>query len=280
MFPGQQSILSGVTAGIIKAGQRIVIGGIEKSGKTTLAANAPRSLLVPLEKGFGAITTPKTPMIETITGVFQLCEEILDALSRRQFPYHTVVWDSGTALETFIHTNVISLDPNSKKSVLSMETSHGGYGKAYPIANDQFARFLWYCDQMAFKFGINIIITCHVFSSLIKDPTSGEYETWDLLLHSPKNNKSYGKREMLTQWADMISFLYEPYMIIINDNEKMRRAVSANRGRVLGVTRTPQYVAGNRYDLINEISIPANSGWNYLADAIYQSKGIDLFNRD
>ena len=48
-------------------------------------------------------------------------------------------------------------------------------------------------DALALQLGINIVFTCHVFANLVVDPQVGEYSSWDLLLHSPKNFKTYGK---------------------------------------------------------------------------------------
>jgi hypothetical protein len=159
-----------------------------------------------------------------------------------------------------------------------MESALGGYGKAYQLANQYFDDFLKKCDILAVHFGINIVVTCHVFAAKVVDPTVGEYDSWDLLMHSPKNQKTYGKREMITQWADVVGFLHEPMFII--EGDKVNKGVSANKGRVLGVSRTPSYVAGNRFGLIGEIPIPQQQGWNHLANAIYQSCGVDVFNRD
>jgi len=277
------SILSTIQQGPAKAGQRIVIAGVEKVGKTTLACGAPRALLIPLEAGFASMTIPRTARLETLEQVFQTCEEIGYYAHNGQLPYQTIVWDSGTALEQLIHDATLRTDPNYMKKntkALTMEAALGGYGKAYSYANELFGRFTNYCDRLAFGYGINIVITCHAFASRIVDPTSGEYDTWDLLLHSPKNNKNYGKREMMTQWADMVAFMYEPVHVIINDKSAISRAVTQNRGRVIGVDRTPMYVAGNRYGISGEIPIPAQGGWNYLADPIYKVSGIDLYNRD
>lgn len=277
------SILGQVSTSAKPVGQRIVVGGQEKVGKTTLACGAPKPLLVPMEMGFGAMSVAKTPLITTWDGVMQLFDEVGNAAARNQFPAQSLIFDSATALERLIHDNVLSRDPSFAKGnakALTMESALGGYGKAYQNANELFGKFTYYCDLLAVNFGINIVITCHTFASRIVDPTSGEYDTWDLLLHSPKNNRNYGKREMITQWADMVGFLYEPVMVIANDKQAMSRAVTQNRGRVIGVDRTPQYVAGNRYRMTGEIPIPPYQSWNFLADAIYKASGIDLYNRD
>jgi hypothetical protein len=261
---------------------RIVIAGLEKMGKTTLTSLMPTPLLVPLEVGYGGVNVAKTPMLQSLAQLMQLMGEIMQLAQQGQFPYRTIIFDSATALERQIHDAVIRRDPafrEGSKKTITMESAHGGYGKAYTLANEEFESFLKLCDQLAVYAGINIVLTCHVFASKMMDPTSGEYDSWDLLMHSPKNMKTYGKREMITQWADLIGFLYEPVFVSKADN--MTRAVSQNKGRVIGLSRTPGYVAGNRYGVVGELSIPPipANGWNIVAHAIYQASGADVFTR-
>lgn len=275
------SILSTVTTGASQAGIRMVIGGLEKMGKTTLCAEAPGVLLVPLEVGFAGVRCAKTKMIQSWQETEEFMQETLYYAQRGQFPYKTIAFDSATAAERHIHEAVIKRDPSYReggKKTITMESAHGGYGKAYSLANAEFDDFLAQCDQLAFMGGINIIMTCHVFSSLVKDPTAGEYESWDLLLHSPKNQKTYGKRERITQWADVIGFLYEP-VFIQGEGGKMQRAISQNKGRVMGVSRTPAYVAGNRFGMVGEIPMPQGAGWNTFADCLQYYSGIDVHSR-
>jgi hypothetical protein len=279
------SILSTVTTGVARTGLRIVLAAQEKMGKTTLSSGAPNALLVPCEVGYAGVNVAKTRMMESWEDVQNLMAETIYYVQRKEFPYRTIIFDSTTAIERFIHDAIIRRDPSYKhgsKKVITMESSHGGYGKAYNLANEEFDTFLQWCDQIAVYGGINIIMTCHVFASKIADPTSGEYDSWDLLLHSPKNNKTYGKRERITQWADVIGFLYEPVFVTQNEGGKgMTRAVSQNKGRVLGLSRTPGYTAGNRFGITGEIPIPPQpvQGWNTFANALYQSSGVDIFTR-
>ncbi len=276
------SILAGVTSGPAKSGLRIVLAAQEKMGKTTLCAGAPGVLLVPLEVGFAGVDVPKTPMLQSLAEVTTLIDEITYYAQRGQFPYKTIAFDSATALERMIHMAVIARDPlssNSGKKMITMDSSHGGYGKGYNLANEEFDTILQKLDVLAVNAGINIIFTCHVFSSKVMDPTAGEYDSWDLLLHSPKNNKTYGKRERITQWADVIGFIYDP--IFVTEGDKMSKAMSQNKGRVIGLSRSPGYVAGNRFGIQGEIQIPAppENGWNLFANELYKAKGIDIFNR-
>jgi hypothetical protein len=272
-------ILSQVNNTRQQEGLRIVIAGQEKMGKTTLTCQAPGALLVPLEIGYSGVTVAKTPMLQNFEQVEQLMQEITQSAQAGQFPYKTIVFDSATALERFIHGDILKMDPQynpGNKKTVTMDSALGGYGKAYAYSNEKFGSFLASCDKLAVYGGINIVLTCHVFASKFMDPTAGEYDCWDLLLHSPKNQKTYGKREMITQWADIVGFLYEPMFVTQGDN--LAKGMSANKGRVMGLSRTPSYVAGNRFGYEGEVPIPKVDGWNHFANAIYQSSGVNIFN--
>ncbi len=275
------SILSQVSSSQPVAGIRAVIGGAEKIGKTTFCCSAPRPLLIPMERGYDAINVMKTPIIDSLDTLFSFIDsELVPAIVAGNFPYKSLVFDSATALEILIHNKVLQTDPtfaNGNKKALTMEAALGGYGKAYQYANELFHGFLQRCDWLS-ACGINILITSHVFASKVVDPTAGEYDSWDLLLHSPKNQKTYGKREMLSQWADLIGFMHEP--IFVSEGKTLNRAISANQGRVLALNRSPSYVAGNRYNLNKDIAIPREKGWNTLAHEIFNSTKLDFFNRD
>lgn len=284
------SYLSQVTTGRAMVGQRIVIAGVEKVGKTTLACAAPGALLVPLEQGFASVPVAKVPMLTTWEQIEAFCQELIKAAQFGQIPKgSSLIWDSATALERAIDDYTIRSDPDYTKKAgkLTMETAHGAYGKAYGFSTQTFAKWLEYMDALAFHGGINVIITCHVFASKVVDPAHGEYDTWDLLLHSPKNNKTYGKREHLTQWADLIGFFHEPMFVMkAAEGETLNRGLTKNEGRVLAVDRTPAWVAGNRYGMTGTIKIPppqpgkvAVESWNALAAGIYNASGIDIYNR-
>jgi hypothetical protein len=275
------SIMTSITTGATQEGLRIVIAGQEKIGKTTLCAGAPGVLLVPLEVGYGGVSVAKTRKIEILADFNLLLDETIYYAQKGQFPYQTLNFDSATALERLIHDHIISLDPKSAqsgKNTIIMDTAHGGYGKAFVMANNEFDRILDKLDILS-KLGIHIVMTCHVFSNKVIDPTAGEYDSWDILLHSPKNLKSYGKRERLSQWADIIGFMYDP--IFVSKDDSMSKALSHNKGRVLGLSRTPSYLAGNRFGISGEFPIPGPpaNGWNALAEALYKSSGIDIYTR-
>ncbi len=279
------NILGAVTTGKTLSGLRLVISGQEKMGKTTFACYAPNPLLIPLEVGFAGVDVAKVPMLKTYQETLDLIAEITNLAQQGLFPYKSLVFDSATALERQIHDYVLRQDPVYKvgaSKTVTMESAHGGYGKAYTMANMEFEKLLQALDMLAVYAQINIIMTCHVFSSQVTDPTSGVYDSWDILLHSPKNMKTYGKREMITQWADVIAFLYEPMYVMTGEGKgAISKGMSQNKGRVLAVSRTPAYTAGNRFGMVGEVPIPQppQNGWNFFADALYKVAGLDYYTR-
>ena len=263
-------------------GIRAIIYGQEKIGKTSLACGAPDALLAPLEQGFAGIKINRTPLLKTYDEVVGLIVEITAAAQKKQFKHKSLVLDSTTALEAMIHEKTLQADPGWKTGNpkgVTMNSALGGYGKAYDYANALFGSFLKSLDDLATYGGINIIMTCHSFASKVLDPTAGEYHQFDLLLHSPKDNKGYGKREIISHWGDIIGFLHEP-LFVSKSSENFSQGISANKGRILGLERTPGYVAGNRFGIKGEIAIPREASWNHLAQAIYASSGRDVFNRE
>lgn len=273
-------------------GKVIVIAGDEGRGKSTLLAGAPNRLYVPTE--IGGARPNSLPLVttwETITGLVD--ELITTAKAGNPIP-DSIAWDSATAMERLLFDFTVRNDPDAlsgKKlaAKLTMETSHGGYGKAYAWARDRFAEFLNKCDLLSINVGTHHIFACHTFTERVVDPTVGEYDMTQLLLHSPRNNKTYGLREFLTQRADMIGLLRTP--ILVSKGEKFNQALDAGQGRVLSVDKQPSFTAKNRFSLVEDIPMVYDRSlsdgdnsknlWNNLAAAIFKGSGetVDLFNR-
>lgn len=263
--------------GTSQHGLRVVLAGVEKIGKTTLAASAPNAILIPAEVGYGNVKIRRVPMlqcwenlIDYVNDVTIKCQEC--ASQGIPLPVSTLIFDSATAIERLLHDYTLRTDPNFGKKKLTMESAHEGYGRAYSVAKDTFDAFLKTLDDLAVYGGINIIFTCHVFAAKVVDPTAGEYDFWDLLLHSPKNMKTYGVRELLTQWVDVLGFLYSPIAIGSDPKTKVKLATDLGLGRVLGLSRTPNYIAGNRFGIEGEIQIPKEGGWQVILDKIQESR--------
>jgi hypothetical protein len=277
------SFLGAISAGKSQTGLRTLICGQEKMGKTTLAASMPTPLLIPMEMGYSGVDVHKTPMVNSYNEFLQVLNEITTTCQAGQFPYKTIIFDSATALERLIHEQVLLLDTNykaGKGKTVTIDSAHGGYGRGHNMANNFFQEILRTLDSLAMYGGINVVFTCHVFAAKINDPVSGAYDSWDILLHSPMNQKAYGKRELITQWADLIGFLYEPVFVTTGE-DGMTRGISQKKGRVLGVSRSTSYSAGNRFGMEGEIPIPPppSIGWNAVAAELHAKANLDTYTR-
>ena len=116
------SILAGVTSGASTSGLRVVVYAQEKMGKTTLGAGAPNALLVPLEVGFAGVAVHKTPMLQSLAEVNAFLMEVYAAVQAGQFPFKSIVFDSATALERFIHEAILACDPAFVQSQGQVQT--------------------------------------------------------------------------------------------------------------------------------------------------------------
>jgi hypothetical protein len=74
-----------------------------------------------------------------------------------------------------------------------------------------------------------------------------------------EQQKNYGKREMLTQWADIVAFLHEPFFI--TKGEIQQASVFMNQGRVLA-SIVPRIRSGQPLRNAGVIPIPPVNGWN------------------
>lgn len=261
------SLLNTITTTRKPRGRRIIIHGKEKMGKSTFLSQCPGILVIPLEIGYETEkqTHAVTGMCTSLQLFIQTIQEITTYCASGQFPYKAIGVDSLTALERLLEKFTIETDPSASPNS-TMISVHGGYGKGYDISRKYLEQILNSLDILAITYGIDVICTAHSFAGRISDPTAGEYDQWDLLLHSPKDNKKYGNRELITQWADFVGFIFEP-LTIMQTSEKMSRGFSQDGSRVLGVDRTPAYVAGNRFGMTGEIRITKDNSWNEFSSA-------------
>jgi hypothetical protein len=260
-----------------KAGIRAIIYGVDKIGKTTLCLTTPKPVVVQAERG--VITTKhganilSTGYIGSYDAFIEAITGIIDLAANGKLEADTVVIDSITAVERFLHEQIVSKDKNDNAT---MVTAMGGYAKAYDLATQKAENLIALLDILAIKHGINVVLTAHSMTFKATDSLLGEVWKTDIMLHSPKNDKVYGKRELFSQWADVIAN-------IRNLPEGMQENGQPVTGRLLVVVPSENITAGNRYGIKNNILLPDNNedyaGWNYLAQEIYTSSGLDYFAR-
>lgn len=286
------SYLATVQAQPRQEGKILVIAGEVGLGKSTLVSGAPNRLYVPTE--LGEPQPNSLPIVTSWETVLGLTDELIATAQAGHAIPGTIVFDSATAMERLLFDYTIRNDKDilaGKKLArpLSMETSHEGYGKAYIWAKDKFQEFIDKCNLLRTNVGTHFVFTCHTFTERVIDPTVGEFDKISLLLHSPKNSKNYGNRELLEQQASLIGLLRKP--ILVSKGEKFSQAMDAGQGHILSVSPQPSFTAKNRFNLTDDISMVYDRSvtdgensknlWNNLANAVWQGSGnkVDLFNR-
>ena len=235
---------------------RVVVHGPEKVGKSTFAAGAPSPVFVPTEDGLAGIEAMAFPL-STDYGQFV---RYLVELHESPHDYRTVVVDSADWLERLIHDDVCKRD-----GAANIEKAHGGYGKGYLVALNQWRQVLGWLDALNRDRGMAVVLICHSRVVTINDPLHDPYDCYMMKLHSPRNGNA-GSRELLKEWADILLFADTRKFsrtIEVTEKQKLGRATSSGE-RVLYTQPSPAYAAGSRYPLPPELPLT----WQALADAL------------
>lgn len=238
------SPLGAITKGVSRLPPRILLYGIEKIGKSTLGANAPKPIFVQTEDGLGQIDCDKFPVATT----FEQVKVNLEALLTQPHEYESVVVDSGDWLERLIY------DHTCKASgVSSIELAAGGYGKGYTAALAYWREVLDMLDECRNR-GMIVIIICHAIVEKFDDPDSASYDRYSPKLHK----KTSGP--LLTEWADAVLFATRKIRVAVEKEGMKKRATATGIGkaggdRFLRCVGSPSCVAGNRYNMPDEIPL-------------------------
>ncbi len=247
------SPLGAITSGRSRLPPRILLYGIEKIGKSTLAASAPKPIFIQTEDGLGEIDCDRFPLA---TNYEQVTANI-EALINHPHEYQTAVIDSGDWLERLIYDRTCK-DSN----VASIELAAGGYGKGYAIALGYWRNILEMLDACRER-GMVVIVICHAIVEKFDDPDSASYDRYSPKLHK----KTSGP--LLTEWADAVLFATRKIRVAVEKEGMKKRATATPIGksggdRFLRCVGSPSCVAGNRYSMPDEIPL----GWAELEAAM------------
>jgi len=252
---------------------RIVLFGPEKVGKSTFFAGgivngqeqigAPKPIFIRTEDGLNGLDVDAFPLAESYLQV----REALVALVQEQHDYKTVVVDSADWLERLIHQQVIDSCTNDVRGVKTMESAHGGYGKAYSVALSYWREILSGLDYLSKQKGMIIGMICHSTIITINDPFLPEpIDKWETKLHKP--SKGTGARDLLSEWADVIGFAQRETFVArkttTNGKQITRGSAPLGAANKLHLVGSPGVMAGNRYSLPPTIDL----SWTAFSDAL------------
>lgn len=252
---------------------RIVIFGPEKVGKSTFFAgghvngqhqeSAPSPIFIRTEDGLNGLDVDAFPLAET----YQQVREALAALAQEKHDYKTVVIDSADWLERLIHQFTIESCQATVRGTKTMETAHGGYGKAYTVALTHWREVLSALDYLNKSHGMVVGVICHSTVITVNDPFLPEpIDKWETKLHKP--SKGTGARDLLSEWADVIGFAQRETFVSRKDTadgkQVARGAAPIGVSNKLHLVGGPGVMAGNRYSIPPVIDL----SWQAFSDAL------------
>lgn len=211
---------------------RVVIAGVEKSGKSTFAAQWPESLVMPVkgEQGVDALDCRKT---ETVESWDQLME-MIGWVYENPADIGTLVLDSASSLQPLIWAEVCK-----REQVATIEKVGGGWGKGYTEAGYLWRELLEALDALRCE-GVASVIISHVVVRSVADPLADPYDAYELDLHK-------GAAALLLRWADSILFLTSRVLAKKDEykGKETRRGVT-KVDRVLCTQKAPGHPGGGR----------------------------------
>jgi hypothetical protein len=252
---------------------RIIIFGPEKCGKSTFFAGgyvngqhqdgAPKPIFIRTEDGLNGLDVDAFPLAET----YQQVTEAIGALITETHDYQTVVIDSADWLERLIHQHVINSCTNDVRGIKTMESAHGGYGKAYSVALSYWREILAGLDMLNRQKGMVVGIICHSTVVTVNDPFLPEpIDKWETKLHKP--SKGTGARDLISEWADVIGFAQREAFVArkttADGKQIVRGSSPIGTSNKLHLVGSPGVVAGNRYSLPPTIDL----SWQAFSDAL------------
>lgn len=251
--------LSSITTGKLRKPPRVVLLGVEGVGKSTTAAQSPKTIFIPMkgERGLDEIDAAKFPPCNN----YEALIEAITTLYQEDHDYQTVAIDSASALEPLIWDKVCRDNNNAE----SIEKVNGGYGKGYVEALKLWREVMDGLDALRDEKNMGSILIGHVKTKEFNDPESDPYTTYMFDINEKAANAVY-------RWADLVAFCNFKRAIVTKTDAGFNKTKSRATGsdqRLMYTTKRPAHPGKNRYALPYELPL----SWPALLEAIEKSRG-------
>lgn len=229
-------MLDKVTTGKIKRPYLVLIYGPDGVGKTTFAADAPKTIFLGKESGSDNLDVARLPEPQSYSDIIAA----LDELRTADHPYQTLALDSLDWIEPMVWAAVCKED-----GVASIEKVGGGYGKGYTEANAYWMKMMDRLRMLREAKGMHVIVIAHSQVKTFNDPNhQAPYDRYQLKL----NEKAAG---LWREFVDVVGFAnYEVYTKTDASGKKSKAFGSGKR--ILYTQRMAAYDAKDRLGLPEE----------------------------
>lgn len=260
-----------------KEGEKIIIYADSGMGKTTLASMLPTPVFAGLDDGGRKIRNPKTgELLKNIPGI----ETFDDFRTATQQPdllndYESYIIDTGTILESWVHTWVLENIKTSKSEIVK-SIEHYGYGAGHRHIYDTMHLPLVDFDTLIRR-GKNVCILCQMHQAEIAHSGGENY-----LCDVPKLALQYGKVApsiwgMWCEWADHLFKISNEGVIAVKDDKKSKIAKATSTGNRIIHVHAPEvhYKAKSRsipprFPVVSFDEPMDDSIWRFLFDEVWR----------
>lgn len=226
---------------------RVVMYGVEGIGKTTLASQFPKPIILDTEDGSSHLDVDRVPC-RTFTDL----EGAMHSLVRDAEGYQTVVIDSADWAERAA-TEQLLASSNGKRSIEDF-----GFGKGYVMLAEMVARLLALADQLVGR-GLHVVWVAHSKVVRVSPPDANDgFDRYELKLHKQV-------APLFKEWCDLLLFTNYRTTVVEGDDGRMKGR--GGKERVMYAQRTAAWDAKNRYGLPECVPMSIEPLAALLADA-------------
>jgi len=241
---------------------RIVLNGVEGWGKTTLAAYAPKSVILEAPGETGYETLYGVGLVpEVAVGQVSSWPQLLATLdSLAGSDYEVVALDALGGFEHLCHEYVCATEYNGVWG----EKGFASYQKGYDLSAGEWLQLLTRLDRLQAD-GKTTLLLAHCKVATFKNPSDADYDRWVADVHKLTWSVTH-------KWADAVFF--GNFFSVIEGGrtgEKPRKGKGiGGTERVLYTERRDAWDAKNRYGMPEVVDIPNDPSktWGAVWNAI------------
>lgn len=233
------SLLGKVTTGKVKAPYRLLVWGTAGVGKTTLAAQAPAPIFLPVEEGCNNLDVARLPQPQNWGDVLSS----IQALTTERHEFKTLIIDTLNAAEPMVWSTVIAAANGSRGAgkVTSIEQVGGGYGKGYVAAVDEWRLMTAMLEKLQRDRGMNVIMLAHPTDPKeFKNPEGDNFDVWKIAMHPSAAG-------FLVGWSEDVLFARWEVLVATED-KKPSKGISTGR-RIVQTQENGPWRAKNRHGM-------------------------------
>ena len=231
---------------------RLLLYGTHGIGKTSLAAGAPKPIVLQTEDGLCLIDAPTFGMLRTYGDVMEAIAELL----AEPHDFQTVVLDTLDWMQPLIWAEACRLNK-------WQDIEQPGFGKGYLAADDTWRCLLEGITALRDERGMTAILLAHCEVKRFDPPESEPYDRYQPKLQSRAS-------ALVQEYVDAVLLAnYRVTLVKDDPRDKDSRVRGVGGGaRVIYTTERPSHLAKNRYRMPDQIPLPDDPAamWNSLAE--------------